>query len=192
VNVWQCYQSSLLTSCCPRNGSKSVVVEIEDADEEPYELMFTPTPDPSRFVVEGFFDPRSGTVGSNYEEISPTMTVGQIVRLLHRYNVAGVAATGRVNPIRFRRQNLLGPKNQARKRAQRLAPKLPRYEQLSTGQGVVTNATNCGFGGGVESTDSPVYVKDDVDPTNMHMRHVISYNNIEQEVRRGRQQNPFD
>ncbi|GAQ93624.1 hypothetical protein KFL_017250010, partial [Klebsormidium nitens] len=167
------------------DGSHSIVIEIEDEDEVTYELTFTSTSNPSRFVVEGRLDPRSGSVGSDYEETSATMTVGQIVRLLQRYTVAEVAATGGENPVRFRQENLLGAENQARVREQRFAPRLPRYEQLSTGQGVITNATNWGFGGGVEWADSPVYLNSDVDPRDMHVRHVIPYDIIEQVRRRG-------
>ena len=123
------------------------------------------------------------------------MSVGDITRLLQRYDVAEVARMGTgENAVRFRRnrQNLLGRENQARVRAGRLAPKPPRYHELPTGQGVVTGATNWGFGGGVDWEDSPVYLNADVDPRNMHVRHVIPYEIIEGEIKRGRQENPFN
>ena len=89
----------------PRNGRHSVVVSIKDEDEEGHEVTITPTADPSKFEVEvmpPFLDE---------EEEPQTMSAGDIVRLLQRYDVAEVARIGMgENAVRFRRsrQNLLG------------------------------------------------------------------------------------
>lgn len=194
MDPWE-LTSQMLHGLPNENRRQHIVVTVEDEEGEEYELSISPTGHPGLLSMDGNFDPISSTVNLDHDEMSMTMTVDEIMQLLYKYNITEVARLeGNGHPNRFRRAtgNLLGVENQTRKRMQRSAPKLPKYNNLPTGQGIVTKDTNWGFGGGMEWDDLPVYLDGNVNQRNMHVRHVIPYAIIEGEVKRGRQQNPFN
>jgi hypothetical protein len=169
-------------------------VVVVDAMDYDMEMWISPTADPNVFDVTGCFDPISGSIGPDEPEMGYEMTVDAIMEMLQRYSISKVKEFGpgpHIHPVRHFRRSA-GQLLEVQTQAERISRRLPPYNTLPTGQGILTANTNWGFGGGMNWNDLPVYMDNNVNQRDMHVRHVIPYNTMNQLVRRGDQRNPFN